>query len=155
MLYTSCARGGALEDFTAHGAIFSRTNLKGIFIVLIAVDVVVIAGAAMWLGAPDSGCACPTQWLSISKVYLGHGGTATFILLNSGPIDFTITQATVTGQGISGTITVNLFSNNVISYKSGLNLSVLFSHVDWWEGGRYEFTLTDSQAYHFIASVIA
>ncbi len=116
----------------------------------------VIAGASLWLGAPDSGgCPCPTGWLSIAHVSLERNGAATFSLRNYGTFDYTITQAAVVGPGIDGSVTVSIFSGNVVSFKNSLNLTVFFSSVVWQDGGHYEFILTDSQTDHFIVNVVA
>jgi hypothetical protein len=120
------------------------------------VDLVIIAGASLWLGAPDSGgCPCPVGWLSIYHISLEHDGIATFSLRNYGTFDYTITQAAVVGPGINGSVTVSIFSDNVVSFKSSLNLTVIFSNVVWQDLGHYEFILTDSQADHFTANAIA
>ncbi len=151
------ARGGALEDYHAQGtSTVSQPNLRNVLILLIAIDLVVVAGASLWLGAPDSGgCACPTGWLSIYHVTLGHDGSATLSLRNYGTFYYTITQATVVGPGIDGSVSVSLFSGNVVSFKNTLNLTVIFSSVVWQDAGHYEFILTDSQGDHFTTTVIA
>lgn len=93
-------------------------------------------------------------WLSIYHVSLDHDGAATFSLRNYGTFDYTIAQAAVVGPGIDGSVTVSIFSRNVVSFKSTLNLTVVFSNVVWQDGGHYEFILTDSQSDHFVVNAI-
>ena len=132
-----------------------QPNLKSIFLLLVAVDVVIIAGVSLWLGAPDAGgCACPAA-LAISKVSLWHNGSATFTLHNYGTIYFTITQVRVSLADVENSVSVSIFSGNVVSYKSALNLTVFFSSFEWHDGVRYQFTLTDSQSDHFVTSIVA
>ncbi len=116
----------------------------------------IIAGVSLWLGAPEAGgCACPTEWLTISKVSLWHNGSATFSLHNYGTIYYTITQARVIGPGVENGVSVSIYSGNVVSYKSALNVTVFFSSFEWRDRSRYDFVLTDSQADHFGASILA
>ncbi len=151
------SRGGALEDYHAQEtSTLSQPNLKNLFILLIAVDLVVVVGASLWLGAPDSGgCACPALWLNIYHVAIGHDGSATFSLRNYGTFDYTITQASVVGPGIENEVIVNVSSGNVVSFKNSLNLTVIFPNVVWQHGGLYGFILTDSQGEHFVVNAIA
>ncbi len=142
---------GALVDSNGQKASTkAQPNLKNLFILVIAVDVLIIAGASLWLGAPET-----RGWLAISRVSLWHNGSATFSLTNYGAVYYTITQAKVSGPGVENGVTVSLFSGNVVSYKSALNLTVFFSAFVWQDGGQYDFVLTDLQADHFTASIIA
>ncbi len=131
----------------------STPNLKRIYVTLIAVDLAVIAGAGLWLGPPDAGG--PIQWLSISHVFLGDHGTATFYIHSSGVADQTISAVRAQGPGIEPGVSANLYSGNVVPYKSSLNLTVSFPAVNWQDGATYHFTLIDSQGNQFPTSIIA
>ncbi len=92
--------------------------------------------------------------MNIYHVSLGHDGFATFSLRNYGTFDYTITQVSVVGPGIENNVTVNLSGGNLVSFKSLLNLTVVFPNVVWQVGGLYEFILTVSQGDHFVVNVI-